>query len=112
MTEKETQKAEKSPFKNYLLNIEKEYEKVVAENVELKKKITEYQKIISNYENKSKDPIQSPPKTMGEEKRESKFRKTFVDLGNKVTSLLQKNDSNTNLKLSREFLGHSDAIWR
>lgn len=111
MSEKDNQKGEKSPFKTYLLNLEKEYEKVVAENIELKKRIVEYQKFLPNLENKMNSNIQSPPKNL-ETRPESKFRKTFVDLGNKVTSLLQKNDSNSNLKLHREFLGHSDAIWR
>lgn len=97
-------KAQKlSEFKSYLVGIEKEYDKLSVENADLKKKITEMQKTIANYEKQaSRDPN---AKGINAEN----IRKTFVDLGQKVTSVLSK--TNASVKFHKSFNGHTDVVW-
>jgi WD40 repeat protein len=90
-------------FKTSLHTASQEYDKIVSENAELKKKIQEMQKIISSYEKTT---------TMKPQEKGSnaeKFKKTFVDIGNKVSSVLHK--TNSSIKFHRDFLAHSDVVW-
>jgi hypothetical protein len=102
-------------FSKYISNIEKEYEKIYQENLELKKKLSYYQqkellekKNINNNEKielqelLGKKLYQNVDKLVG---LGGKFKKGFVNV-------LEKEDKyKIRYDIKRHFLGHTDAIW-
>eukprot|EP01080_Neovahlkampfia_damariscottae_P004939 gene4939-8536_t len=99
-----TEENEKNNFKILLGSLDKEYDKISQENVELKKKIKEYQKLISQYEQQL--GISKEKEKEKNENRAQKFVKQVVDFTKKVNI----NQKLGGIHFEEGFNTHTDII--
>jgi WD40 repeat protein len=92
---------EKQNFKILLSSLDKEYDKIILENQELKKKIVNYQKLITQYEQQLGISNKET-----KENRAEKFIKQVVDFTKKVNI----NTKLGGIQLENNFIGHTDII--